>query len=60
MLANSYIPFISIIKDPIVTISKSLLAMTLFLIGAGLSVEKVREVGWSPLHWEYCCGFSFL
>ena len=25
------------------------LVVTLFLIGAGLSVEKIRSVGWKPL-----------
>jgi uncharacterized integral membrane protein (TIGR00698 family) len=49
MLANSYVPMIASISKPIVHISKSALAMTLFLIGAGLSVEKIREVGWRPL-----------
>jgi uncharacterized integral membrane protein (TIGR00698 family) len=48
MLANSYIPFISIISLPIVAVSKAVLTMTLFLIGAGLSVEKIKAVGWRP------------
>ena len=48
MSANSYIPFISIFCPPIVAVSKAILTMTLFLIGAGLSVEKIKAVGWKP------------
>ena len=39
MLANSYLPGISTVAP----------AITLFLIGAGLSVEKIKSVGWKPL-----------
>jgi uncharacterized integral membrane protein (TIGR00698 family) len=49
ILANSYIPVIASISKPLVYFSKSALVMTLFLIGAGLSVEKIRAVGWRPL-----------
>ena len=31
------------------TVSKAALVVTLFLIGAGLSVSKIREVGFKPL-----------
>ncbi len=50
MLANSYLPFIGQTVGPaIVQISKAALVVTLFLIGAGLSVEKIKSVGWKPL-----------
>jgi uncharacterized integral membrane protein (TIGR00698 family) len=65
MLANSYIPLISIISTPIVAVSKSVLVMTLFLIGAGLSVEKIKAVGWRPfalgvLLWVFISATSLL
>ena len=49
MLANSYLPGISTVAPAITAISKSALVVTLFLIGAGLSVEKIKSVGWKPL-----------
>ena len=49
MLANSYLPFVSTFGPTITSISKTALVITLFLIGAGLSVEKIRSVGWKPL-----------
>ena len=49
MLANSYIPFVSTFGPAVTSISKTALVVTLFLIGAGLSVEKIRSVGWKPL-----------
>lgn len=65
MLANSYIPHISIISTLLVTISKSVLTITLFLIGAGLSVEKIKTVGWGPftlgvLLWVFISAASLL
>ena len=49
MLANSYLPGISTVAPAITAISTSALVVTLFLIGAGLSVEKIKSVGWKPL-----------
>ncbi len=49
MLANSYLPFVSGFGPTITHISKAALVVTLFLIGAGLSVEKIKAVGWKPL-----------
>ena len=49
MLANSYLPGISTVAPAITAISKSALVVTLFLIGAGLSVEKIKSAGWKPL-----------
>ena len=49
MLAYSYLPGISTVAPAITAISKSALVVTLFLIGAGLSVEKIKSVGWKPL-----------
>ena len=49
MLANSYLPGVSVFGPAIVKISKAALVVTLFLIGAGLSVEKMKSVGWKPL-----------
>ena len=49
MLANTYLPFVSTFGPAINSISKTALVVTLFLIGAGLSVEKIKSVGWEPL-----------
>ncbi len=49
MIANSYLPMVDLYGDYIFTISKQLLVVTLFLIGASLSIKTLREVGVRPL-----------
>lgn len=49
ILLNSYFPIPISITSGITSISKSLLVVTLFLIGAGLSVESIRSAGWKPM-----------
>lgn len=49
MLINSYFPGFSSFSGSIVAIARSVLVITLFLIGAGLSVEKLKEAGIYPL-----------
>jgi uncharacterized integral membrane protein (TIGR00698 family) len=49
MLANTYLPFIKPITPYIVTIAKTALTLTLFLIGTGLSFKTIRSVGIRPL-----------
>ncbi len=49
MIMNSYIPYISTFNTYIVSISKTGLTITLFLIGVGLSINKIKSVGWKPL-----------
>lgn len=49
IIMNSYLPIPTIITGSITSISKSLLVLTLFLIGAGLSVEKIKSAGWKPM-----------
>ena len=49
MLVNSYVPGVETVSPAIVTVSKAALVVTLFLIGSGLSVEKIKSVGWKPL-----------
>ena len=49
ILLNSYLPIPKILTHGITTSSKSLLVLTLFLIGAGLSVEKIKSAGWKPM-----------
>ncbi len=49
MVANSYIPGIGPVGGSIFAISKQLLVVTLFLIGASLSIKTLREVGARPL-----------
>jgi uncharacterized integral membrane protein (TIGR00698 family) len=46
---NSYISEIAAFTPHIVTAAKKGLVLTLFLIGAGLSIKRVKEVGWKPL-----------
>lgn len=49
IVINTYIPIPSAITDGVTTISKSLLVLTLFLIGTGLSTEKIKSAGWKPM-----------
>lgn len=49
LLANSYLPFVGAFNVQVVSVAKTALVVTLFLIGAGLSVEKMKTVGWKPL-----------
>lgn len=49
IILNSYLPIPDEITGGITRISKSLLVLTLFLIGAGLSVDKIKSAGWKPM-----------
>lgn len=49
IILNSYLPIPEIITKSITGISKSLLVLTLFLIGAGLSIDKIKSAGWKPM-----------
>lgn len=49
MALNSYIPMVESVGVHIFSISKTLLVVTLFLIGASLSLKSLREVGIKPL-----------
>lgn len=49
MLINSYVPGFAAFSRSIVTVARSVLVVTLFLIGVGLSVEKLKEAGIYPL-----------
>jgi uncharacterized membrane protein YadS len=46
---NSYLAIPEVITGSITSISKSLLVLTLFLIGAGLSIDKIKSAGWKPM-----------
>lgn len=45
ILLNSYFSLPSLITNSITSVSKSILVLTLFLIGAGLSLEKIKAAG---------------
>lgn len=49
ILLNSYFSLPSLITNSITSVSKSILVLTLFLIGAGLSLEKIKAAGWKPM-----------
>jgi uncharacterized integral membrane protein (TIGR00698 family) len=49
IIINSYVSQISGITPHIVAAAKKGLVLTLFLIGAGLSIKRIKEVGWKPL-----------
>lgn len=49
MIANTYIPTVSIISPYVVIVAKAGLTLTLFLIGAGLSRTVLSSVGFKPL-----------
>lgn len=48
MVANTYLPIPSWLTTTLVYLAKKGLVLTLFLIGAGLSVKTVRAVGLKP------------
>ncbi len=48
MVANTYLPLPSWLTASLVYLAKKGLVLTLFLIGAGLSVKTVRSVGLKP------------
>lgn len=45
MVLNTYTPLPDVLTDGIVTVSKRLLTVTLFFIGASLSWQVIRSVG---------------
>lgn len=49
ILIHSYTNIFAPIEEGVVQISKNLLVVTLFLIGANLSIAKIKAVGWRPL-----------
>lgn len=49
ILLNTYVPFIQTISPYIVIIAKAGLTLTLFLIGAGLTLKVLKNVGTKPL-----------
>ncbi|HUH73572.1 MAG TPA: putative sulfate exporter family transporter [Chitinophagales bacterium] len=49
MIMNTYLPFVQSFSPIIVSISKAGLTLTLFLIGAGLSLKLLKNVGFKPL-----------
>jgi len=49
IILNSYLPIPVFLTHGITNVSKSLLVLTLFLIGAGLSLEKIKSAGWKPM-----------
>jgi len=48
MIINTYIPFVQKNSQYVVTIAKSGLTLTLFLIGSGLSQKVMKSVGFKP------------
>jgi uncharacterized integral membrane protein (TIGR00698 family) len=49
MVLNSYVDFVRDHSATLFDISKIGLSVTLFLIGAGLSMAEIKAVGWRPL-----------
>jgi uncharacterized integral membrane protein (TIGR00698 family) len=49
IVLNSYYPLPEFFTKSVTGGSKLLLVLTLFLIGAGLSVEKIKAAGWKPM-----------
>lgn len=49
MIVSTYIPNYKDVYDVIVIIARKGLTVTLFLIGAGLSMESLKSVGFKPL-----------
>ncbi len=49
ILFNSYFSLPNLITNSITSASKLILVLTLFLIGAGLSIDKIKSAGWKPM-----------
>ncbi len=49
IIANTYIPSVSVIGPYLITVAKAGLTLTLFLIGAGLSRNVLTSVGAKPM-----------
>lgn len=49
MVLNSYLPVPATLTHPIVALSRKMLVVTLFFIGAGLSRQTLKTVGMRPL-----------
>jgi uncharacterized membrane protein YadS len=49
MIANTYLKFIQAYSHYLISIAKSGLTLTLFLIGCGLSKQTLFSVGLKPL-----------
>lgn len=49
IIINTYLPFVQKFSPYIVTASKAGLTVTLFLIGSGLSKERLKSVGVKPI-----------
>ena len=49
MLINTYLPLPQLLTENVTCVAKKLLTITLFLIGAGLSVSALKKVGVKPL-----------
>lgn len=49
MILNTYVDFITQHSATLFSLSKIGLSVTLFLIGAGLSMKEIKAVGWRPL-----------
>ncbi|MEG1611880.1 MAG: putative sulfate exporter family transporter [Alistipes sp.] len=49
MIANTYLPLSNIFLHSISIVSHKCLSVTLFLIGTGLSIKAIREVGVRPV-----------
>jgi len=49
ILANSYLPLPTSMTKYVLSASKSILVLTLFLVGAGLSIRKIKAAGWKPM-----------
>lgn len=49
IILNTYLPIPEFLTTGITSVSKSLLVLTLFLIGAGLSIDKIKSAGWKPM-----------
>lgn len=65
MILNSFVPFIHEFSPTLFSVSKIGLTVTLFLIGAGLSITEIKAVGWRPLVlgvtlWAFISVLSFL
>lgn len=49
VIANTYVPAVSLFAPLLVMVAKTALTLTLFLIGAGLSAKVLKSVGIKPL-----------
>ena len=49
VLLGHFLHFPEVLSKGVVTVARSRLVLSLFLVGSGLSVSEIKAVGWPPM-----------